>query len=164
VEPVLLKPVYTRLLNGLRPLAQHLVPMIRNTIRRTDRWPDEEAAFRHFRGKSVFAGLGDEDLRHYIEHGTRPGPDGGRILRYDKHWEAHCYSRIFNLWGIVEQLSVPVLAVRGGNSNTLPLQQWRRWQDRASHEFVEMPERGHLLPLEDPGELAELILAWTRRL
>ncbi len=164
VEPVLLRPVYTRLLNGLRPLAQQLVPMIRNTRKRTDRWSDKEAAFRHFRGKSVFAGLDDKDLRHYVEHGTRPAADGGRILRYDKHWEAHCYGRIFDLWSVLEQLSVPVLALRGGSSNTLPAQQWRRWQRVADHDFVEIPGRGHLLPLEEPAELAELTLSWLRRL
>lgn len=160
IEPVLVRPLYTGLLRCLRPLARRLVPLIRATLNRVDSWPDREAVFSHFRGKSVFSRIGDTELWHYVEHGTAATADGRCRLVYSKEWEAHCYARIFNLWSILGQLNVPVLAIRGESSDTLSQQQWQRWQVAHAHDFVQMPDVGHLLPLEQPQALAGLISQW----
>lgn len=163
IEPVLVRPIYSYLLNMLRPVARSRVPFIRATVKRTDSWPDKDAVFAHFRAKPVFARISDDVLWDYVEYGTSEKA-GRRVLTYDKYWEVHCYLRIHNLWPHITQLQVPVLGIRGQQSDTLPEQQWQAWRARTEHDFVQMADCGHLLPFEVPDKVAATIRQWLQSL
>jgi len=158
IEPPLLPRYYHWALRMMRGWAEAHVPLINTTLRRRDHWRDEAAVFAHFRRKAVFARLSDQVLWDYVRHGTEPAPDGGRQLRYSKHWEARIYATLVQQQKYLQQCQVPLLALRGSESDALVPQVWQQWQlSLPRHQFVEFPHAGHLLPLEAPDELARVM-------
>ncbi len=161
IEPVLVPRAYTLLLRLFRGVARRRVPLIRRTLERTDRWPGKQEAFAHFRPKSVFKAVSDEVLWDYVEHGMIEESDGSCRLRYSKQWEVQCYLHVYNLWHLLPRLDVPVLAMRGSESNTVNDRSWRRWQSMARQtRFVEIAGASHLLPLERPEKVVTEIRKW----
>ena len=52
-------------------------PMVQGALNRRSQFDSADAAFGHYRQKSLFAGWPDATLRLYAEHGTRPSAYGG---------------------------------------------------------------------------------------
>lgn len=164
IEPVLIPQRYVILLRIFRRFARSSIPLVRKTLNRVDRWPSKQAAFDHFRAKSVFKDIGDAVLWDYVQHGTIDVDDGGFRLSYSKEWEAHCYTLVHNIWRLLTKISMPVLAIRGVNSNTLTHNAWMKWREISpQHEYIEISEAGHLVPFEQPAPLVLEIRNWLRR-
>jgi pimeloyl-ACP methyl ester carboxylesterase len=161
IEPVLMTPVYYRMLRMFRWLARRRVPLIRRTLTRQFQWPSRQHAYDHFRPKSVFKRIGDEVLWDYVNHGLIDSETGQVQLAFSREWEAACYLRAQNIWHLLDGLAIPVLAIRGGESNTLDQSNWQRWQSKApQHDYAEVPGTGHLVPFEKPEYLRDLIREW----
>ncbi len=161
VEPVMVSAMSAQLMRWLRPLAKRRLPLVNRTLLRVDRWPSQQAAFDHFRPKPVFARISDTGLWHYVRAGTRQNAQGEFELVFDKYWEAHGYLRIHSIWQMLPRLALPVLAIRGEHSNTVSDKAWQRWQTLLpEHSFAEVSDSGHLLPLERPTRVSELISRW----
>ncbi len=161
IEPAFISRRRRVLLRLFSQLAPEKVPLIRSTLRRRDCWASRQEMFDWFRDKKVFAGIADPQLREYVEHGSLVDDTGLCRLSYSKEWEARCYSTIADYASLVRKTTVPVLAVRAARSDTLSEQVWQRWQQLApDHDFVEVADAGHLLPLEQPGPVARIVLDW----
>jgi pimeloyl-ACP methyl ester carboxylesterase len=161
IEPVLVPRRYLYLLRWFGRFAKRKIPLVRRTLDRVDCWSDKQAAFEHFRPKAVFKHIGDAVLWDYVEHGIREDGRGQFELSYSKAWEAHCYTLVHDLWPILPRIDVPVLAIRGGNSNTLSLPSWNRWrQISPQHDYLEIEQAGHLVPFERPDRIATEIRDW----
>jgi pimeloyl-ACP methyl ester carboxylesterase len=108
----------------------------------------------------VFKNFSDEALWQYVENGTYI-QNGRAHLRFSKEWEARCYALVQNVWPLLGELRMPVIGFKGANSNTLPASAWKKWKLKApAHQFVEIEESGHLLPLEHPDLLAAHVAAF----
>lgn len=172
IEPVLVPRRFVLLLKIFRTLAKHKIPMVGKALNRVDCWADKTSAFNHFRPKPVFKEISDEILWDFVNHGLEDkflsGDSEAKsevTLRYSKQWEAHCYSLVHNLWPLLPKLKVPVLAIRGETSNTLWPATWQRWQKMSpQHDYLEIKGAGHLVPFEQPHELAKGIKAWLEQL
>jgi len=140
-------------------LAQQRVPLVARTLGRRDKWQSLDEAYAWFRGKPVFSRVSDEVLQDYVQYGTRAGVNDERVLHFSKQWEARIYTTISNHAPLIRQCRVPVLAIRGARSDTLTPSVWQQWQRLASpgDRFVEVPDTGHLLPLESPQQIAAVI-------
>ncbi len=140
-------------------VARHRVPLVARTLGRRDRWQSLEEAYAWFRAKPVFSRVSDEVLQDYVYYGTRAGAGNERTLYFSKHWEARIYTTISNHAPLIRQCQVPVLAIRGACSDTLKPSVWQQWQRLGSpgDRFVEVPDTGHLLPLESPQQVAAVI-------
>jgi len=161
IEPVLMSPKYFYLLKLLRPIVKRRVPLIRKTLERVDQWASREEAYEHFRPKSVFKEISDDVLWDYVNHGMNETQDGRVRLAYSKEWEAHCYLRAHNIWSLLRKLELPVLAIRGSDSNTVSEQAWEKWQAMSpQHQYIEIEGAGHLVPFERPGKLVATIGDW----
>jgi pimeloyl-ACP methyl ester carboxylesterase len=142
----------------------HRLPLIRGARRRRDHFPDLEAVRSSYAGKSVFATWLPEALEDYVQAGFAASGDGSVELRYPKAWEA----RIFEVtpaevWSELGRLEMPILVIRGANSDTfLPAAARRIRRELPTATVVEMPECSHFVPMERPRELAEVIVAWCR--
>jgi pimeloyl-ACP methyl ester carboxylesterase len=69
------------------------------------------------------------------------------------------------VWHRLDGIDIPVLGLRGAHSNTLSPASFRRWQKLQPHaELQEVPDCGHLAPMEAPGEIAARIRAFTAAL
>jgi len=165
IEPVVVPRRYLVLLRLFAQLAPELIPMVRTTLNRTDRWSSRSESFAHFRSKRVFKKLSDQVLWDYVQHGTVEEPDGSVRLAYSKQWEARCYTLVHNVWQALNNIRIPTLAIRAGESATSFPKAWEKWQRLApAHDFEIVEEAGHLLPFERPLETAERIDRWLHGL
>jgi len=163
IEPAMLPPHIVRL-TGLTPsfFKKCIIPPVKKALNRPDTWESKQEAFDFHRTKRVFQKLSDDVLWDYIECGTEMNIDKKYTLRFSKEWEAHIIGKLPNVWPLLDKCSVPVLGIRGEESDTLLPSAWERWKRKApKHQFVEIPKTGHLLPFEDPEVTAELVLQLT---
>ena len=158
IEPILLPPDALQALAAEPELILSL-PLVQTTRNRRNRWPDREAAFEHFRAKSVFSRCEDEVLRDYVRHALVETADGRVGLRYQREWEARIYSRPpLNVWELIPLVERPTLGIRGAESDALWKAAWERWQTvQPDAEFVEFEDAGHLVPLEQPLRVAGVV-------
>lgn len=140
-------------------------PMAKIARKRRRSWPSRDAAFTHFRSKNVFQRWSDAALRDFIHAGLRPDGDDVSLV-YPPEWEAQIYSHIpVTVWDEVPHLTQPTLAIRAAESDTLFSPAWQLWQSlQPEAQFVELPDAGHMVPLERPAVVAETILSFLRGL
>lgn len=162
IEPVFLPPHVLAAMQAHPKMAAER-PFVLGALRRRDRWPSRDDAFRRFRDKAVFEGWADEALWDYVNEGTHEDPATGEIvLSYPREWEARFYARPpVNVWDELPELRVPTLAVRGTRSDTLYPEAWALWQTlQPQATFVEMDGVGHMLTAEAPDDVAAALLHW----
>ncbi len=167
IEPVFLpRAILAMLVSGQALDEPYETPLVKIARERRKWWPTREEAFTHYRSKQVFRRLSDEALWDYVRHGFVSEEGGGITLFYRSEWEARIYALPpTDVWDWVPQVTHPVLAVRGRETNTLSEQAWSLWkqlQPRA--EFKEFQASGHLLPLERPDDVASKITDFAARL
>ncbi len=140
------------------------LPLVKGARRRRDRFPDLDAVRDSYSGKAVFSTWKPEVLEDYIRAAFEEGEGGEVVLRYSKAWEA----RIFELtpasvWRELGNLSIPMLFMRGGSSDTfLEGAANRVRRDLKTARVVELASSSHFVPMEHPQEVADLIVNWAR--
>jgi pimeloyl-ACP methyl ester carboxylesterase len=160
IEPVFLLPGLVQALQAEPPLIPwDEIPVVKAALNRRERWGSYEEAFAHFRTKPVFAGWSGDALWDYVRHGWRQGRSGEVEMIYTAAWEAHVYTlMLIDVWQQVAETELPVLAVRGAQSDTLVPEAWQLWQRlQPQATFVEVPGTTHLLTMEEPEKVADLI-------
>ncbi len=163
IEPVLMPRRFLFALGFFSKFSQNSIPLVKKTLARVDRFSSRHQAFEHYRPKHVFKDIRDEVLWDYLQYGLTELEPGVFALSYSKAWEARCYTLVHNLWRLLPKLTVPTLAIRAQQSNTLSLSSWEKWQAMsASVEFLQVEQAGHLLPFEKPEQLATSILSWLK--
>lgn len=165
---LLLDPVFlpTRFVAGvaLMPRSRlQRMPMIRRALSRPDQFPDAQAAFDFYRGKRAFSGLDDEALRDYVAASTGPTADGDIKLLFPPAWEAGIYGSAPWIWPTLKRVSLPVLGVRGKDSQTLSAAAYRKWGRVQKQAELHTIAGGHLFPLEHPQATADLVLDYLGR-
>jgi pimeloyl-ACP methyl ester carboxylesterase len=144
---------------GLGEKAHPLIPAAKNRRRE---FKDLEVLFRSYRTKSVFRYLSDESLKGYIAGITKPKADGsGYELVYTPEWETHIYLtglRDFDLWRGLADFDVPTLIIRGAETDTfLPSAEKLVKKKNPKIQIHTLEKATHILPLEYPKEVAEII-------
>jgi pimeloyl-ACP methyl ester carboxylesterase len=164
IEPVFLPPHILEL-SAANPEAMAFLPLVQSAQRRRTRWQSREAAFTRFRGKAVFARFSDEALWDYVNHATWiDEATGEAVLAFPREWEAQIYAHPpLTVWEDVTKVTQPVLAVRGAETDTITVEAWQLWQEKCPEAtFVELPDTGHMIPMERPSALAEVVLSFCR--
>ncbi len=137
------------------------IPHVRLAERRRNRWPTRQAAYDHFRAKSVFRRWSDETIWDYVNYSlTEDIVSGEIVLRWSREWEAQVYGLPpQGVWEAVSKIQQPTLAIRGMESDALFPEAWVHWQPlQPGATFVELPEVGHMMVMERPLLVAETIL------
>lgn len=158
IEPVIL-PKWYYPLTAILPefIVKKINPVVEKTLNRTDEWSSKQAVFNQFRKKSVFSKIDDENLWNYVNAATTTF-QGKEQLTFTKEWEAQIYLTITNPWGALKEIDIPFLVIRGETSDTIFPNVWKQIkQSNPKGTYVEMKDCGHLVPLEKPTELAEII-------
>jgi len=189
IEPVLLEPARLKQLytGDLGPVER--IPIVQSALQRRERWPNRQAAFDHWRPKPVFARLSDEALWDYVAAAVetikcepaskhkpagacargQSGEPGGSIedpgvaLVYPRDWEARIYATPpTDVWDLLPRVTQPTLALRGAETDTITPAAWAAWQRlQPGATFADLPGVGHLLPMEAPGRVAEVVLGFV---
>ncbi len=142
-------------------------PLVRGALRRTRHFPDRQAAATYWRSRTLFQNWPEESFQLYVEHGTRPAVAGGVELVWPPEWEAYYFSTLYtHVWDRLPELAalaIPVLTLRGGDSDTFYPDAAARFQSilpRAT--LIEIPGHGHLFPQTAPAEASSIIRDWLR--
>jgi pimeloyl-ACP methyl ester carboxylesterase len=161
VEPVFLTPQILQLA-AAHPEKMAKQPFVLRAQNRRSRWPSRQAAFDRFRGKQVFERWSDEALWDYVNGGVHEDETGEFVLTYPREWESRIYGRPpLTVWEKLPQVTQPMLGLRAANSDTIFPEAWQLWQElQPDATFVEVPELGHMLPMERPSTVAQIILDW----
>jgi len=169
IEPVLFPRRRLISWNFIRAigLGHMLHPMIAASQKRRRTFDDLDMVFRRYRNREIFRYMSDKNLRIYIEGITQPN-NGGYELSFSPEWETHIYFtglRDFDIWRDLPRLKVPTLFIRGAETDTF----WeeaaklvKRKQPRAKMETLE--KSTHLLPLERPKEVFDIIQSFLKTL
>ena len=169
IDPVFLRPAVLAVFGLFQKLglAGRVHPLVPAARRRRRSFDSVEAMFARYRQARVFAGLDDGALRDYAAAALRPAAsgDGALALAWTPEWEARVYETgPLNLWGTLHRLQVPVLAIRGAQSDTFTPAGVRRLRQRLPQvEVVEVAGAGHLVALERPEVVGRLIAAFGAR-
>lgn len=160
IEPVFLPPQILQLAEAYPDKAAEQ-PFVLRALHRRNRWESRQAAFDRFRSKSVFEKFSDDILWDYVNNGVHED-NGEFILTYPREWESRIYSRPpLSVWERIPQVTVPTLAIRAAESDTLFPDSWQLWQElQPQATFVEMADLGHMLPMERPLLVADTIQSW----
>ncbi len=172
VDPVLFPPLMGAWWNltYLLGLGYRLHPLARGALRRRRKFESKQAMFENYRRKRVFSRLDDAAMWAYVNALAEPDPSGdGFRLRYSPEWEARIYVTGLRadgeIWRKLSRLRLPVLVIRGAQTDTFWEKTAARFQRKVPHaEIVTLPDSTHLLPLERPAEVARLVREFVGRM
>ena len=162
IDPVLFVPSFMTMWHIVRALGlgDRLHPLIAGAKKRRSTFDDLEVVFKGYRKRSVFRYMSDESLWAYIEGITQKTEHGYELI-YSAEWEVHIYRTSlfdYDIWRSLPKLEVPTLIIRGAETDTLlegATKLFKRKQPRVKIEAL--PASTHLLPLERPREVFDII-------
>ena len=164
LDPVFFIPPVLRAWNFVRAigLGEKAHPLIPAAKRRRRTFENLDIVFRSYRTKPVFRYMSDESLKGYIAGITQPKADGnGYELVYTPEWETHIYLtglRDHDLWRGLASFDVPTLIIRAAETDTfLPSAEKLVKKKNPKIRVHTMEKATHILPLEHPQEVAEII-------
>jgi pimeloyl-ACP methyl ester carboxylesterase len=167
IDPVLFVPrfLFSWHLVRLLGLGDRFHPLIAGAKKRRRTFDDLETVFRGYRNRGIFRYMSDENLRIYIEGITCKTNDGYELV-YSPEWEAHIYRtglRDFDIWRDLPKLEVPTLFIRGVETDTFLEDAARLVKQKQPKVRVEaLPQSTHLLPLEDPQKVFEIMQSFLK--
>lgn len=170
IDPVLFVPQFIRKWSLVRMLGlgDRFHPLIPGAKKRRRRFDDLDKIFMGYRTRHVFRYMSNENLRIFIEGITRPGMGGGYELVYSPDWEAQIYRtglQDFDIWRGLPRLELPTLFIRGAETDTFLEDAARLVKQKQPKVRVETLEKStHILPLERPGEVFEIIQSFLSTL
>lgn len=164
LEPVLFPPYFIAFWKVMRKskISQRFHPLIAGARRRRRQFDDLERLYNGYRRKSVFRYMDDEPLRTFVEGIVCSRDAGGYQLCYSPEWEIRIYQtgiwRDMDIWRGLPKLKVPMLIVRGAETDTFRERTGKLVQRKQPQVRVEALKKStHLVPLERPNEVSNLI-------
>jgi len=171
LDPAFFQPhfiLFWRIIKALG-LGYRLHPLIPSAQRRRRTFDDLEKLFSAYRRRDIFRYFSDAALRAFIHGMVRPAAQGGFELVHSPEWETRIYytgiSPDMDLWRALPALRLPMLIVRGAETNTFSQSTARQIKRiRPQTEILTLQKSTHLLPLEKPGEVSEIISSYVASL
>ena len=159
IDPVFYPKQRARLMSWVPNAVKQRHPFIRKTLMRPEHFSSLDSAFEFHRSKRAYAGMSDDVLWDYIRAAFKP--EGDRVnLIYSKFWEAKVYGTVRPFWReLLKCENRQLIGVRGERSDVLTREACEYWREIRPHDtLLELPDTGHLLPLESPLPVAEAII------
>lgn len=158
IEPVFLPEQLLALISE-NPTLGEQNPLYKITRKRRYQWDSLNQAFEHFRSKRIFSRLSDSTLHDYVDNVLYLAESGQFELKFTREWEAQIY-RIppADVWQRIALTTQSTLGIRGADTDTITEASWQKWQSlQPSATFVQVPDTTHLLTMEKPEHLAQII-------
>ncbi len=135
-------------------------PLASKSIKRRNHWDSEAEAIEYIRSRPLFARWDDEMIQLYIRYGMVEGETGGLQLTCSPLREASLFmgGMHYDPWPLLSEISCPVLVLEGElseNRHYIDLEKSASLFPQATHRI--MKGAGHLIPMEQPGEITEII-------
>ncbi|HEY4250764.1 MAG TPA: alpha/beta hydrolase [Roseomonas sp.] len=131
---------------------------IRDYVGTEDDFPDLKALECHLRRvHASFGPLSDAEWAHLAEHSARAAGNGAVRLHYDPAIAVPMLKGpvdALDLWPIWNRIRLPVLLIRGAESDLLPPDTAQRMAAREGVQLQEITGAGHAPALMDPAQIA----------
>jgi pimeloyl-ACP methyl ester carboxylesterase len=100
-------------------------------------------------------------LRYRVQHGLKRLPNGKYTWKYDaflRQQRRQGTMPVIDLWPAVQQIRVPTLILRGGDSDVFAVETARRMQvSIPGSQFMEISGAGHSIPADAPEAFAQAV-------
>ena len=160
IDPVFFGPAFIRLWDVMYRLGlgYRVHPLVKGALKRRSQFESRETMFTNYRKKAVFSRMNDTALHDYVEAVGCPREDGHVELCYPVSWEARIYATSaradLELWQMMPRLKIPLLILRGSESDTFWESTGRRMQRcLPSAAIYTITNASHLVALEKPDEI-----------
>lgn len=166
IDPVLLPRRYIVGMTLMRFIGRKdLFFLAKRARKRRKGWKDHAEAYEYFKTKNLFRYFQDDFLRSYVTYGLKPSKNGGVELLCPPEAEARIFENYpLDIWSWPGKVKVPTLIIRGAHSEVLSefiMRRFCRICKKALPEAVE--NAGHLIPMEQPDRIIELIKTFSKR-
>lgn len=171
IDPVLFPPAFIygwRFIQFLG-LGYKLHPLIPTAQNRRRQFDDLDVLYSAYRRKEIFRYINDDYLRMLIKGMVKPRPDAGYELIYSPEWEVQIYytgvSPDADIWRGLPKLNIPLLIIRGAETNTFfPSTATRIQKMRPATQVRTIIKSTHLVPFERPEVVSENIFDFLENL
>ncbi len=158
IEPIFLPEDFYRV---QITVDQH--PLASKSIKRKNYWENGSDAKEYLRSRKLFSNWDDEMLDIYTRYGMISGETGGLTLACHPRREAALFmgGMQVNPWPMLEKVTCPALVVEGGESENRNYIDLRKASEMLpSGEFTVVEGAGHLVPMEKPAEVLNMISSY----
>ena len=116
-------------------------------------------------GRGIFKNWSKEFVHAYLECGLLEEDSETAVLKCDPELEAQIFESVpVGVWRYAGKITCPVLALRGGLSDTFFAESAQRLKSRISdYELKTIADTGHFLPMEKPQDCALAIRDFLQR-
>ncbi len=138
-------------------------PLARKSIKRRNYWKNRTEARQHLKSKAFFRTWDEEMLDLYLEHGMIPSDNGGLELACHPRNEAALFmgSMGYDPWPILPAVTCPALVLEGELTENRGVIDFKKIADTMPQgKYRLVPGAGHLIPMEKPQEIADIILSF----
>ena len=140
-------------------------PLASKSIKRRNFWKDRNDAATYLRSKKLFSNWDDEMLELYLTYGMSEGEGGGLVLTCNPMREAALFmgGMSYNPWLALQKITCPALVLEGRESENrrfIDLKKVASLMPRGEHRIID--GAGHLIPMEKPREIADIIDEYFR--
>lgn len=157
IDPVIIDPKGYLMMKMPSFIKNRILPMIKIASRRKYKWESRAEAIAFFKSKKVYARFDDDAFTDFIEHGLKEDGDG-LTLAYTREWESKIYSSLTNVWPIIKNPPCPLVIVRAQYSDVMTPSVWPKIKKTAKNTtFINVQDVGHMMPMEKPELVAQLI-------
>ncbi|HON79152.1 MAG TPA: alpha/beta hydrolase [Spirochaetota bacterium] len=155
IEPIFLPQEFYKMDISVE---QH--PLASRSIKRRNYWENSNEARAYLKSKKLFMKWDDEMIDLYVRYGMVPGESGGLQLACSPRREASLFmgGKSFDPWPVLDNITCPVLILEGEESENrafIDLPKAAEIIPEGSYRLI--PDAGHLIPMEQPGRILELI-------
>ncbi|WP_054001509.1 alpha/beta fold hydrolase [Shimia sp. SK013] len=122
-------------------------------LRGPTHWSNQEAAYADYRASRAYRRFDDATLRNLVTALTVPDrTKDGVSLEYPREWEAHLYATPPHILPTLKSITVPTQIITGKPSLFMDPAIANALQTaRPDMSYTQLPDFGHLLPLEAPA-------------
>jgi pimeloyl-ACP methyl ester carboxylesterase len=156
VEPIVMP-------GGFEPDEPRRNAMAEGARRRRASFSSRDEMIEQYRKRPTFSLWTDEALHLYAEQGTFDGEDGTVLLKCTPAVEGEIFSLSgsLSIWDRLPSIEVPVLVMAGETTEPFLDMVGRGVADRVQDgRFLQLPQAGHLAPMERPDLVADELLAF----
>jgi pimeloyl-ACP methyl ester carboxylesterase len=136
-------------------------PLASKSIKRRNAWESAAAAKSYLKGKGLFRNWKEEFLDLYIQHGMVSYETGDLELTCSPEKEASLFmgGMGYDPWPMLPKIACPVLVIEGENSTNRPVINLKKASSKFQNGTYRLiRDAGHLIPMEKPQEIIQIVL------
>ena len=157
---ILIEPIFLPEISYATKITVQQHPLASKSINRRSEWINRDEALSYLKNRKLFSRWDSEMLELYLNYGMTTGDGNGLTLTCSPRKEASLFmgGNAKNPWPLLQKIECPVLVVEGGASENKLFIDLKKAASLITHgTHFEVKDAGHLIPMEQPGTITELI-------